>query len=294
MSATVHSSHTDDHVGKFRAEFDRLRQRGEIDDALGHLRETEPALADLASYDDIEQLLRGDDFERNDSVLIALLRHAAGDTIHATAAAWMVAASFLRASKTIARRVLRATRSVLMTTDEPRRGVRGQGVSGSDTLADIEGMVLGVLWERVRSYPLHRTSHVAANLVRDTHQLTLRTLGIYGSQSAADVVSFDDRAAPAEALTVSEKTSCDSSQELLELLAWAVQEQWLDEQSALILGTRYFGADTGHHGVVTDDRIGELLGLSQPTISRRRAAANRKLLAAAEAFPGPRALQLAS
>ncbi|MFC9249771.1 helix-turn-helix domain-containing protein [Amycolatopsis thailandensis] len=170
-------------------------------------------------------------------------------------------------------RVIRASRAAIGTFGA-RRGVTGAGVSANEAKADVQASVIGHLWERIRCYPLRRQHHVAANLVFDTQRAALRALGVDITQAAAEVVDMDDVAVhqpPAEK---------DASEELLELLSWAVEQRWLDEQEAAILTARYFGEQMGRDGVATDRQLGTLFGVSQPTATRRR---NQALDALAEA-----------
>ncbi|MEV7038332.1 hypothetical protein [Amycolatopsis sp. NPDC051061] len=180
-------------------------------------------------------------------------------------------------------RVIRAARTAGIAVGI-RRGVTGGGVSASEESRDIQAAVIGHLWEQTRCYPLRRRHHVAANLVRETQRAAQRDFGVDHGQAAADVVSIDDdqvhrplAAVPAEV---------DASEELLELLSWAVEQERLDEHSAAILITRYFGDPAGRDGVATDRQIGTLIGLSQPTITLHRRRAFEKLAEAAAEYPG--------
>lgn len=78
----------------------------------------------------------------------------------------------------------------------------------------------------------------------------------------------------------------DSSEELLGPLSWATADQRFDELSATILTTRYFGEPIGRDGVAADRQIGELLGLSQPTITRHCQRAFEQLAEASAEYPG--------
>jgi hypothetical protein len=148
--------------------------------------------------------------------------------------------------------------------------VTGGGVSASEDSRDIQSSVIGHLWEQSRCYPLRRHHHVAANLMRETQRAAQRDFGVDHGQATADVVSVDDEEGHRTLAAVPDKT--DASEELLELLSWAVEEQRLDEHAATILTTRYFGDPIGRDGVTTDRQIGALIGLSQPTITRDRSA----------------------
>ncbi|WP_143105054.1 hypothetical protein [Amycolatopsis regifaucium] len=138
----------------------------------------------------------------------------------------------------IVARVIRASRAAVGTFGA-RRGVTGGGVCQNETNADIQAAVIGHLWEQIRCYPLRRRHHVAATLVFDTQRSALRALGVATSQAAADVVNIDDDAVYCP--LAEPQTEKDASEQLLELLSWAVEQQWLDKHEAAILTARYFG-----------------------------------------------------
>ncbi|MEV7099800.1 hypothetical protein AB0M80_44010 [Amycolatopsis sp. NPDC051045] len=120
--------------------------------------------------------------------------------------------------------------------------------------------------------------------MRETQRAAQRDFGVDHGQAAADIVSIDDdemHRPMAAALA-----EMDASEELLELLSWAVEESRLDDHSAAILITRYFGDPVGRDGVATDRQIGTLIGLSQPTITRHRRRAFEQLAEAAAEYPG--------
>jgi hypothetical protein len=243
----------------------------------------EPALSAITCHQGLVDVLASRDYGRHDEVLHALLVHAASSDGTGVTAAEMVVNAMLPAVPGIVGRVVRAIRTA-GGAGGVRRGVTGGGVSASEDSRDIQAAVIGHLWEQTRCYPLRRRNHVAANLVRETQRAAQRDFGVDHGQAAADVVSMDDdevhrplAAVPAEP---------DASEELLELLAWAVEEERLDEHAATILTTRYFGDPVGRDGVATDRQIGALMGLSQPTITRHRRQAFEQLAEAASEFPG--------
>jgi hypothetical protein len=87
--------------------------------------------------------------------------------------------------------------------------------------------------------------------VRETQRAAQRDFGVDHGQAAADVVSMDDDQVHRPLVAVPAEQ--DASEELLELLAWAVAEERLDAHAATILTTRYFGDP-----VATDRQIGAL------------------------------------
>ena len=264
-------------------QFRQSRVMTRFDEILRAWSAEEPALSAITCHQGLVDVLASRDYVRHDEVLHALLVHAASSDRTGVTATEMVVNAMLPAVPGVVGRVVRAIRAV-GGTGGVRRGVTGGGVSASENSRDIQAAVLGNLWEQTRCYPLRRRNHVAANLVRETQRAAQRDFGVDHGQAAADVVSMDDdqvhrplAAAPAEP---------DASEELLELLAWAVEEERLDEHAATILITRYFGDPVGRDGVATDRQIGALIGLSQPTITRHRHRAFEQLAEAAPEFPG--------
>lgn len=254
-----------------------------LDEALQTWSSQDPPLAAISSHRELADALATRDYARHDEVLYALLVRAAESDDEGMTATEMVVNAMLPAVPGIVARVVRVARATGHRVGA-RRGVTGGGVSASEDIRDIQAAVIGHLWEQTRCYPLRRRHHVAANLVRETQRAAQRDFGVDHGQAAADVVSIDDDevrrplAAPPEEM--------DASEELLELLSWAVEHDRLDEQSATILITRYFGDPVGRDGVATDRQIGALIGLSQPTITRHRRRAFEQLAEAAAEFPG--------
>ncbi|MEV7038315.1 hypothetical protein [Amycolatopsis sp. NPDC051061] len=241
------------------------------------------ALSEVACHEDLVMVLSTRDYNRHDDVLHALLTRAAASGTSGITAAEMVVNAMLPVVPGIVGRIVRAARTAAGSIGA-RRGVTGGGVSAAEDSRDIQVSVLGHLWEQSCCYPLRRRHHVAANLMRETQRAAQRDFGIDHSQAAAEVISMDDdvthrppAAAPVEP---------DASEELLTLLAWAVENERLDEHAATILTARYFGDPIGRDGVTTDRQIGTLIGLSQPTITRHRRRALEQLTKAAPEFPG--------
>jgi len=248
-----------------------------FDAALGSWAARDPALTDASHHERLSEILAGRDYARHDEVLHALLQRAALSGDDGAIAAEIVLNAMLPAVPGIVGRVIRASKAAIGSFGA-RRGVTGGGVSANEANTDVQASVIGHLWEQIRCYPLRRRHHVAANLVRDTQRSTLRTFGVDITQASAEVVSVDDDAVhrPLAGAPIEK----DASEELLELLSWAVEQRWLDEQEAAILTARYFGQQIGRDGVATDRQLGAMFGVSQPTATRRR---NRALGALAEA-----------
>ncbi|GAA4548899.1 hypothetical protein [Amycolatopsis samaneae] len=82
----------------------------------------------------------------------------------------------------------------------------------------------------------------------------LRSFGIDRGQPTAHLVSIAQ--SEVELPSVREPHEVAASEELLELLAWAVEESWLAEKDAALPTARYFGDQTGRDGVATDRQLG--------------------------------------
>jgi hypothetical protein len=254
-----------------------------FDHALHDWSAEDVALSGVASHEDLVVVLATRDYEQHDEVLHALLVRAAVTGSGGVVATEIVVNAMLAAVPGVVGRVVRAVRTAGGAIGL-RRGVTGGGVSAAEDSRDIQASVIGHLWEQTRCYPLRRRRHVAANLVRETQRAAQRDFGVDYGQAAADVVSMDDNGVHRPLAAVLAEP--DASEELIELLAWAVEEERLDEHAATILTTRYFGDPVGRDGVATDRQIGELIGLSQPTITRHRRRAVEQLADAAAEFPG--------
>ncbi|MBE1575477.1 helix-turn-helix domain-containing protein [Amycolatopsis roodepoortensis] len=258
-------------------QFAHPKSRSRFDTALSSWSAQDPALEGVGSHERLSEVLASRDYARHDEVLYALLQRAALAGAEGVVAGEVVLNAMSPAVPRVVGRVIRASRAVIGTFGA-RRGVTGGGVSANEANADVQSAVIGHLWEQIRCYPLRRRHHVAANLVFDTQRAALRALGVDITQVSAEVVTTDDGAVSQPLAEIPAEKG--ASEELLELLAWAVEQRWLDEQEAAILTARYFGEQMGRDGVATDRQLGTLFGVSQPTATRRR---NRALGALVEA-----------
>lgn len=263
-------------------QFGRKRSIERFDTALRGWSLHDPALADVTSHQQLTEILETRDYARHDEVLFTLLRRAATLGAEGALASEIVLNAMLPAVPGIVCRVLRVCRAAVGTFGA-RRGVTGGGVSATEDSVDVQAAVIGHLWEQIRCYPLQRRHHVAANLMRDTQRCSLRALGVDTAQTAANVISIDDAVA---GLLPQPPGVESASVELLELLSWAAEQHWLDDEAAAILTARYYGEHVGRDGVATDRQLGALLGVSQPTATRHRLRAVEALAAAAQEFPG--------
>ncbi|SDZ32522.1 hypothetical protein SAMN05421504_112204 [Amycolatopsis xylanica] len=270
-------------LSALQTQFARPRSIARFNTALSVWSQQDPALAGITSHDRLVDVLRGNDYPRHDVVLHSLLCRAAVQDDDGHLAAELVVNAMIPAVPGVVGCVIRATRAATFTSGA-RRGVTGSGVSASESNRDIQAGVIGHLWEMVCCYPLRRRNHVAANLTRETQRAALRSFGVDLGQTAAEVVSMDNEAFPGQ--VSDQPAELDASEELLELLSWAVEQQRLDEEATAILTARYFGDQIGRDGVATDRQVGVLLGLSQPTITRHRQRAVEQLASAALDFPG--------
>ncbi|MGW4524966.1 hypothetical protein [Amycolatopsis sp. NPDC004378] len=283
MSASSSRSTANSPLTMLQNQFAQPRTVAKFGQALCAWSSEEPALSGIADHSDLVGLLSTRDYDRHDEVLHALLVRAASDGESGVIATEIVVNAMLPAVPGIVARVVRAARAATGGVGA-RRGVTGGGVSASEDSRDIQASVIGHLWEQSRCYPLRRRHHVAANLMRETQRAAQRDFGVDHGQAAADVVSMDDD--EVHRPLAAAQAEMDASEELLELLSWAIQEERLDEHSATILTTRYFHGPLGRDGVATDRQIGALTGLSQPTITRHRQRAVEQLIDAVAEFLG--------
>lgn len=280
MSTSSSRSTASSPLTMLQKQFAQPRTIAKFDQALRSWSVGEPALSGITDHRDLVAILSTRDYSHHDEVLHALLVRASSDGGEGVVAAEILVNAMLPAVPGIVARVVRAARAATGGVGA-RRGVTGGGVSASEDSRDIQASVIGHLWEQSRCYPLRRRHHVAANLVRETQRAAQRDFGVDHGQAAADVVSVDDEVHRPLAAVPEEM---GASEELLELLSWAVREDRLDEHSAAILTTRYFRGPVGRDGVATDRQIGTLTGLSQPTITRHRRRAFEQLAEAAPDF----------
>ncbi|HUR02440.1 MAG TPA: hypothetical protein VM347_07870 [Nonomuraea sp.] len=283
MTASSSWSKPNSPLTTLQQQFSHPRVVARFDRALLGWSVEDPTLADIKCHQDLVAVLATRDYVRHDEVLHALLAQAAEQDRTGVVATEVVVNAMLPVVPGIVGRVVRAARAAAAGVGV-RRAVTGGGVSASEDSRDIQASVIGHLWEQTRCYPLRRRHHVAANLMRETQRAAQRDYGVDHSQAAADIVSIDDDEVHRPLAAVPPEG--DASEELLELLSWAVAQDRLDEHSAAILVTRYFGGPVGRDGVATDRQIGTLIGLSQPTITRHRRRALEQLAEAATEYPG--------
>ncbi|MEU1628188.1 hypothetical protein ABZ746_23230 [Streptomyces sp. NPDC020096] len=176
------------------------------------------------------------------------------------------------------------------------RSLRRDGLA----FAEVAHIVIGALYEVVRTYPLQRRPRrVAANLAMDTLRLARRELRWGGvledteplEASPALRVAADDpdpyeRAALAELAeeaavagladpaTPAEELA-GTRGELVELLLWALREQVLDEQSVAAIGDHY------REVADADDVAAGAAGVSAAAWRKRRSRAVQRLQQAA-------------
>lgn len=282
MSSSSSRSIENSPLTMLQKEFGQARTIARFDKILHDWSVEEAVFSEVASHEDLVAVVATRDYARHDEVLHALLVRAAELGDGGVVATEIVVNAMLPAVAGVVGRVVRAARAAGGAVGV-RRGVTGGGVSASEDSRDIQASVIGHLWEQTRCYPLRRRHHVAANLMRETQRAAQRDFGVDHGQAAADVVSIDDD--EVHRPLVAMRNEMESSEELLELLSWAVEQERLDEHSATILITRYFGDPVGRDGVATDRQIGALIGLSQPTITRHRRRAVEQLAEAVAEFP---------
>jgi len=147
MSTTVLES--------FATDWARLCACGAADAALTHWAEQEPRLAEFPSAAELVTKLdraeRAGDYPGSDTLLHALLSVAGSGGSASRVAAQLVAARMVPAAQRTVGQLVTAARRC------------GRAV----TPADAHTTVAGCLWEQVRTFPLGRTHHIAANLAAE-------------------------------------------------------------------------------------------------------------------------------
>ncbi len=263
MSTTVLES--------FVTDWARLRACGAADAALTHWAEQEPRLAEFPSAAELVTKLdraeRAGDYPGSDTLLHALLSVAGSGGSASRVAAQLVAARMVPAAQRIVGQLLRAARRC------------GRAV----TLADAHTTVAGCLWEQVRSFPLGRTHHIAANLAAEVLAQSLRTHDAHPRCTG--------RAIPTDPADLSPPgpVAPQASEELVRLLSWAVTARHVSREQARLLLARWSSptlpGDCPTSTPVPTRVLGGQWGLAQRTVANRCTQAEAALtVAAREAF----------
>jgi len=242
----------------FAADFHRLHACGAAENALPRWQHLAPTLTRFGSVSalvsELDRAERDVDYDTADEVLHALLLVAGSGGDGSRVAAVLVAARMVPAAGPVVGQLLSATRRCGRTL----------------SVAEARLTVAGCLWERVRSYPLTRTTRVAGNL---------RAELIKHSLIAEDVhPRCTGRAAPLDPAVLAEVAQDtdpgqQASEELVRVLGWAVGEHVLSRaQSDLLLARWAHGTQP-----VATRVLGERMGLAQRTVAHRCARAEQLL-----------------
>jgi hypothetical protein len=242
----------------FAADLDLAIASGTADAALPQWQNLAPMLTQFATVSEIVSELdraeREVDYDTTDEVLHALLLVAGSGGNASRIAATLVAARMVPAAGPVVGQLLSATRKCGHTL----------------SVADARLTVAGCLWERVRSYPLTRTSRVAGNLRAELVRHALIAEDVHPRCTG--------RATPLDPFVLTEVLADtdpgqQASEELLRVLAWAVAEHVLSRAQSYLLLARWADGTTP----VATRVLGERMGLAQRTVANRCARAEQLL-----------------
>ncbi len=250
-----------DPLHSFITAWDQTVASREAITALHHWHEAEPELSKFTTPADlVAELTRASgcaDYSATDAMLHLLLRVAGGGVAGSVTAATLVAARMVPAAGSVVGQLLSATR---------RSGRRL-------SVLDARGTVAGCLWEQVRTYPLGRSSRVAANLRAEVLKYSLMAEGVHPRCPRAGV--------PTDPTTLAELISDApagprASEELVLLLSWAVTEHVLSRTQSDLLLLRW----TDGTIPVPTRELALRIGIPQRTVAHRCARAEQLLAAA--------------
>ncbi len=241
--------------------WDKISASDEAITALHYWQKSESGLSAFGTPDElVAELTKASgcaDYAATDAMLHLLLRVAGGDGAGSTAAATLVAARMVPAAGSIIGQLLSATR---------RSGRRL-------SVLDARVTVAGCLWEQVRTYPLGRSSRVAANLRAEVLKHSLMAEGVHPRCPRAGIPT--DPATLAELISDA-PTGPRASEELVHLLAWAVTEHVLSRTQSDLLLLRW----TDGTIPVPTRELALRMGVPQRTVAHRCARAEQLLAAA--------------
>lgn len=174
-----------------------------------------------------------------------------------------------------------------------------------DLTEDIDEVVLGTLWIRIRTFPWRRRTHAyAANLLRDTRASVLASFGRRTSRPGPRAsVLIDPQSALLDRLTATQpsvigaptSSAQDPSDELAELLHWALTCGVIGRDDAVLLldlveaGEEVADKDTpwtmrGMCSQAAVRRVAERRGVSGKTVMRERDRVVAALRGSAERY----------
>lgn len=242
----------------FATDLDRLIACGAADTALVGWQSLVPTLARFGCMSalvcELDRAERDVDYDAADAVLHALLVVAGAGGDASRIAATVVAARMVPAAGAVVSQLLSATHRCGRTL----------------SVAEARLTVAGCLWERVRSYPLTRTTRVAGNLRADLVRHALIAEDVHPRCTG--------RATPLDPTVLTEalagtEVGPQASEELVWVLAWAVGEHVLSRAQSDLLLARWTQGSTP----VPTRVLGERMGLAQRTVAHRCARAEQLL-----------------
>ena len=240
-----------DYTAAARDASDQLRSWHDAEDGLERFDTLDDVVAELTRASSCA------DYAATDATLHLLLRVAGGDGAGSTSAATLVASRMVPAAGSVVGQLLSAT----------RRSDRRLSVH------DARVTVAGCLWEQVRTYPLGRSSRVAANLRAEVLKHSLMAEGVHPRCPRAGI--------PTDPRTLAELISDtppgpQASEELVRMLAWAVTEHVLSRTQSDLLLLRWAEGTTP----IPTRELALRMGVPQRTVAHRCARAEQLLGAA--------------
>jgi hypothetical protein len=282
---------------------------------------SDPRLDVVAQFDDLRAWLPTVDREASDEVLLALAMLAAPDGGDEVAAAAALAKCLLPGACRLAG---------WLSTLPPKEVFRDSQpvAAGSWSAVErVDELVASQLWIEVRTFPWRRLRKVAANVLMNTRTGVLREVGAFfyvarvdrtwahttlvESFSSGDCLDANGGAwSPTEAPSgrvdgvqvhrpeiLADRTAPDqvepsATEELLELLAWACENQVISEADRYLLLCMVEEADRvetrnltrGYGGLIGNElssRVAPRVGVSEATVRRHASRSMRALAAAA-------------
>ena len=255
----------------FAADFHRLHACGAAENALSRWQHLAPTLTRFGSVSalvsELDRAERDVDYDTADEVLHALLLVAGSGGEASRVAAVLVAARMVPAAGPVVGQLLSATRKCGRTL----------------SVAEARLTVAGCLWERVRCYPLTRTTRVAGNLRAELIKHALIAEDVH-PRCTGRAIPTD----PAD-LTPPCPVATQASEELVRLLSWAVTAHHVSREQATLLLARWSSPTPPGDGTATTPVptrvLGGQWGLAQRTVANRCAQAEAALtVAARQAF----------
>lgn len=128
------------------------------------------------------------------------------------------------------------------------------------------GVVVAIMWEKVTTYPVHRTRHVIGNLAMDALKTVTRKITIPSDslEVSLDPVVIEEVVAGEESSDGTEQERCFT--ELLTVMGWACDHNVLSQQQVSVL-TRYSTGTKEERSTLADE-----LGVSTRNLCRKVSA----------------------